>query len=100
VAPVEAGDPARFCLLTLTLPDAVNCHFVASPAETPQPPSRSRRRDWWKIPLFVGVFAGAIALEDYSNSKGGVLLLLLLAYIVVRAIYLLIRLVIRLVRKR
>lgn len=66
---------------------------MASPAESPQPPSRSRWRDWWKFPLFFGVAAGVLALEDYSNSKGGVLLLLLLGYIVVRVILILVRLI-------
>ncbi|MGH9601761.1 MAG: hypothetical protein ACRD24_05170 [Terriglobales bacterium] len=60
---------------------------MASPVGTPQPPSPSRWGDWWKIPLVFGVLAGAIALEAFLNSKGGVLLLLLLAYIVVRGFH-------------
>ena len=57
---------------------------MATPPDTPQPPSRWH--DWWKFPLFFGVIAGAIALEVYLNSKGGVLLLLLLAYVVIRGV--------------
>ena len=59
---------------------------VASPADSPQPPPRSRWHDWWKFPLFFGVVGGAIALEAYLNTKGGVLLLVVLVYLLVRGI--------------
>lgn len=65
---------------------------MASPAQPPQPPPRSPWHDWWKFPVFFGVLAGALVLEAYSNSKGGVLLLLLLGYAVVRATLIVVRL--------
>ena len=54
--------------------------------EPQSPPRRSRWHDWWKFPLFFGVLAGAIALEAYSDGKGGILLMLLLVYVVVRGV--------------
>ena len=59
----------------------------AAAGPEPQPlPRRSRWHDWWKFPLFFGVLAGAIALEAYGDGKGGILLLLLLVYVVVRGV--------------
>lgn len=57
---------------------------MASPAASPPPPSRWH--DWWKFPLFFGVLIGAIALEAALNTKGGVLLLLVVAYVLVRGV--------------
>ena len=64
---------------------------MASPADSPPPPARSRWHDWWKFPLFFGVLAGALALEAALNTKGGVLLLLVVAYVLVRGVGALIR---------
>ena len=86
---MEAGS----CLLTPIPASCGKLPLVASPAETPPPPSRSRWHGWWKVPLFFGVLAGALALDAHYDGKGGVLLLLLLAYIAVRVILMLIRLV-------
>ena len=59
---------------------------MASPADSPLPPAPSRWRDWWKFPLFFGVVVGAVALEAALNTKGGVLLLLVVAYVLVRGV--------------
>jgi hypothetical protein len=55
---------------------------MADPAASPPPPAPSRWHDWWKFPLFFGVLAGAIVLLVYLGPAA--LLLLLLAYLVVR----------------
>ena len=62
---------------------------VASPVSSPQPPPRSRWHDWWKFPLFFGVLVGAIALVAYLGA--GALLVLLLAYLLVRGVGALVR---------
>ena len=64
---------------------------VASPVSSPQPPPRSRWHDWWKFPLFFGVVIGAVALEAALNTKGAVLLLLVVAYVLVRGVGFLVR---------
>jgi len=55
-------------------------------ADAPQPPSRSRWHEWWKIPLFFGVLAAAILLEVTLNAKGAALFLLVLGYFLVRGL--------------
>ena len=65
---------------------------MATPADSPPPPPRSRWHDWWKFPLFFGVVIGAIALEAALNTKGAVLLLLVVAYVLVRGVGALVRL--------
>jgi hypothetical protein len=63
---------------------------MATPADSPPP--RSRWHDWWKFPLFFGVVIAAIALEAVLNTKGAVLLLLVVAYVLVRGVGALVRL--------
>lgn len=83
---IPANAPTEWGPAHPLLPRRGRIRPVASPPNTPPPPSPSRWRDWWKFPLFFGVIAGAILLEVYLNSKGGVLLLLLLAYVVIRGV--------------
>ena len=59
---------------------------MASPADSPPPPARSPWHDWWKFPLFFGVVVGALALEAFLNTKGAVLLVLVVAYVLVRGV--------------
>lgn len=59
---------------------------MASPTDSPPPPVRSFWHDWWKFPLFFGVVVGAVVLEGALNTKGGVLLLLVVAYVLVRGV--------------
>lgn len=57
---------------------------MANPADSPPPPARSRWHDWWKIPVFFGLLAAVVAVLSFQGTGG--LLLLLLAYLLVRAV--------------